>query len=130
VQFRHLDLDPDPAPQINALPDSKNPGLKDGGLHPASWWGDSFLFLRQLQSNDGGGSNDGVQLEIVVLDPTQRVITCTAQQLESDASCLHTGLKLSFPGPTKDFDDFIKPYVDYYGMVVYDHPHLFFAAIV
>jgi hypothetical protein len=108
--------------------------LKDGGLLPASWWGDSFLFLRQLRT-DGGG----MQLEIVILDPTQRVITSTAaQQLESDPSCLHTGLKANFPGPTKGFNRStdqevnlsIKPYVDYYGIVVCNHhPHVFFAAI-
>ncbi len=100
--------------------------MKYGGLHPASWWGDSLLFLRDLRTDDDGG----VQMEIVILDPTQRVITRTAaQQLESDASCLHTGLKANFPGGTKDFDISIKPYVDYYGIVVCDHPYVFVAAI-
>jgi hypothetical protein len=99
--------------------------LKDGGLHPASWWGDSFLFLRDLQY-DGGR----LQLEIVVLDPTQRVITRTAQQLESDATRLLTGLKADFPGVTNRlYLDSFKPYVDYYGMMVYEYPHMFFAAM-
>jgi hypothetical protein len=90
--------------------------LKDGSLRPASWCGDSFLFLRQLRSY-----GRGVQLEIVIWDPTQ--------QLESDTSCLHTGLKANFPDVTKNFHQFIQTYVDYYGILVFMRTHILFAAI-
>jgi hypothetical protein len=108
--------------------------LKDGGLHPASWWGDSFLFLRDLQYGSFLFLRDlfdcrRLQLEIVVLDPTQRVITRTAQQLESDATCLLTGLKADFRVTNRLYMNSFKPYFDYYGMVVYEHPHMFFAAM-
>jgi hypothetical protein len=91
--------------------------LKDGGLRPASWWGESFLFLRDLRS-DGGG----VKLEIVIWDPTQ--------QVESDTSCLHTGITANFPDVTyRRYMGSFKPYVDYYGMVIYEYPHMLFAAM-
>jgi hypothetical protein len=91
----------------------------------------------KLQSGGGvGGGDEGVTLEIVILDPRERVITRTARQLESDATCLLTGLRANFSGPARMyFNRYLdhKAHVDYYGMVVYVqnivHPQLFFAAL-
>jgi hypothetical protein len=111
-------------------------GSDDEGVKLQSGGSDERV---KLQSGGGvGGGDEGVTLEIVILDPRERVITRTARQLESDATCLLTGLRANFSGPARMYfnrylDHSDKAHVDYYGMVVYVqnivHPQLFFAAL-
>ncbi len=73
-------------------------------------------------------------LQVVVFDPSQRSTTCTAEDLGgAESTCLLPGLIVKFPKAPKlrffrHFD--MVTHVDRSGVVVYEHPNLFSAAIV
>jgi hypothetical protein len=73
-------------------------------------------------------------LQVAVFDPSQRSTTCTAEDLVgAESTCLLPGLIIKFPKAPKlrffrHFD--MVTHVDRSGVVVYEHPNLFSAAIV
>jgi hypothetical protein len=90
-------------------------------LLPTSWWGDAFLFLKNLKACDE--SDESVKLQVVTFDFSRRIRDVTVEDLDNEATCLLSGPVFEFPGaPKLDFkrDSELRQHLDYSGVVVYD----------
>jgi hypothetical protein len=90
-------------------------------LLPSSWWGDAFLFLKNLKACDE--SDESVKLQVVTFDFSRRICDVTVEDLDNEATCLLSGPVFEFSGaPKLDFkrDSELRQHLDYSGIVVYD----------
>jgi hypothetical protein len=94
-------------------------------LHPVSWWGGNILFLKMLQRRRFDTEQE---VQVMVFDPSGSKIPRSLEQLEEEALWLLPGPRFKYSGATKLSFRLDLSQVDYFGILLVEHPTLFIAS--